>query len=168
MRGETLFDASGQLVKVRAVMWLAVACAIGGSAWGWSLSQTYGLAPGDGGVLAPAGVRLAVGGTVAALGLLCAAAMGLYSRQYIAQVRRAPGTDHLIIATPGLVGTRETTYLPSEVTIGHARATQAIDDAFGTGIGIRAPWRAVYVPDRRLPLILDGQGRLHGRQDGGR
>ncbi len=163
MDGDIVFDASEQLTKVRLVMWLAVACAFGGGYWGWSLSQTYGLAPGDGGVLAPVGVRLAVGGTVAVLGLLAAAAMGVYSRQYIAQIRRDPGGDRLIIATPRLIGLRESRYAASAVRAGEARDTRAVANAFGTGIAVHAPWRVVHVAGRRLPLILDEQGRWPGR-----
>lgn len=165
MHGDVLFDAAGQLTKVRLVMWLSVVCAIGAGWWGWSLTQTYGLAPGDGGVLAPPGVRLAVGGTVAALGLLFAGPMAVYGRQYIAQVRRVPGTTGLVIATTRLIGTRESTYAAAEVTIGRAHEQRPIADAFGTGIAVHAPWQAVHVPDRRLPLILDGQGTFKGRHD---
>jgi hypothetical protein len=91
--------------------------------------------------------------------------MGLYGRQYIAHVRRAPGTGHLVIATAGLIGRHETTYAAAEVTIGTVHASRPIDDAFGTGIRVHAPWQAVRVPDRRLPLILDGQGWFSPRHD---
>ena len=122
---DVVFDAGHQLRKVRFVMWLAVACAGAGAWWGWSLGQTYGLAPGDGGVLAPLPTRMAVGTTVAGLGLLFAAGMWLYGRQYIAEIRQGPAGDQLTVRTTHLVGTIARTYPASEVRLGRRHEGRA-------------------------------------------
>lgn len=163
---DVVFDAGHQLRKVRFVMWLAVACAGAGTWWGWSLGQTYGLAPGDGGVLAALPTRVAVGATVAGLGLLFASGMWLYGRQYIAEIRQGPASDELTVRTTQLVGTTARTYPASQVRLGRRHEGRAsvhsLDNPFIEGIRVHAPWRAVHVPGTRLPLILDGQGWFKG------
>lgn len=52
--------------------------------WAWDLSQTYGLSPGDGGVLKPPGSRLAAAAIVGAIGLLPFIGMIAYVRRYVA------------------------------------------------------------------------------------
>lgn len=163
---DVVFDAGPQLRKVRVVMWLAVACAIAGTWWGWSLALTFGLAPGDGGVLRPLPTRMAVGATVAGLGLLFASGMWLFGRQYIAEIRQGPGDDAITVRTTHLVGTTARTYAASQVRLGRRHegrsSTRSLEDPFIEGIRVHAPWRAVHVPGRRIPLILDGQGWFKG------
>ena len=56
-----LCTAGAQLTKVRGLM-LASLAVVGAAAWwGWSLYESYGVRPADGGVLALLGTRLAVG-----------------------------------------------------------------------------------------------------------
>jgi len=167
---DVLYDAGRQLAKVRFMMWLATACAVGGSWWGWSLTRTFGLAPGDGGVLRPLGVRLAVGGSVAALGLLFGLGMLLYGRHYIAEIRRGARPDELVLRTVRLIGTRALTLATSDISLGRRHegraATVSPDLPFAEGIRVHGPWHVVRLPGRRLPLILDDQGWFaSGRPD---
>jgi hypothetical protein len=53
-----IYSAGRQLRKVRFMMYFSLICAAGCLWWGISLFQTYGLATGDGGVLAPLPLRL--------------------------------------------------------------------------------------------------------------
>jgi hypothetical protein len=167
---DVLFDAGRQLPKVRFIMWLSAFCAVGATWWGVSLSQTLGLAPADGGVLQPLGVRLAVGGGLAALGLLFFAGMLFYGRQYVAEVRQGSQPGELIIRTVRLVGTRAMTVPADGVGMGRRHegraATVSPDAPFGGGITVHAPWRALRLPGRAFPLILDDQGWFAGARRG--
>ena len=57
-----LFDAGWQAKKVRWFTAFALVVCLGCLYWGYDLSQTYGLSPGDGGVGGPRGRRVGGGG----------------------------------------------------------------------------------------------------------
>ncbi|HMO28686.1 hypothetical protein [Enterovirga sp.] len=75
---------SWQARKVRWVFWGLFLFFAGFAYWAWDLSQTYGLSPGDGGVLKPPGVRLTAAAIVGAIGLLPLLGMIAYVRRYVA------------------------------------------------------------------------------------
>ncbi len=160
---DVLYDAGRQAWKVRALTWFAVCVAAGAVWWGVDLARHYGLAPADGGVLAPLATRIAVGCGVASIGVVFFAGMWVYARQYITQVRQVLGTDGLVIRTlGGFTGEREQCYASREVRFGRRHEDGAGmfsgDAPPAHGTDVHAPWQAVRVPDRRLPLVLDAQG----------
>lgn len=155
---DVLYDAGRQLPKVRFIHWLSVLSAAG-SLWGAAaiIRQT-----GNAGVPPPALERWALALFVALAGAAFLAGMHLYSRHYLAEVRRAGPAD-LLMRFPRLLGTAERRYPRAAVRFGaeragRARAVSVGDDVMSPGISVRAPWIPVYVPDRRWPLIMDAQG----------
>lgn len=111
-----VYRAGAQLVKVRGVMLVSLACAAATVWWGWDLAQTYGSRPADGGVLAPLVVRLAWGVGVGSLGVVFACGMWLYGRLYVAKLELEEATSKLRVHTVGFVGTRKLTFDASEVS----------------------------------------------------
>jgi hypothetical protein len=156
-----IFDAGRQALKVRFLMWLSLVCAAGAVYWGQDLLRTFGTRPADGGVLAPLAVRIAWGGSVAALGLGFAFGMWLYGRYAIREILLIPAERRLRIATYRFVGRRVETFEFSDVTGATARRDRfQATDVFGApkGISVDAPWLAIRLRGRRWPLVLDLQG----------
>lgn len=74
---------SHQARKVRWVFWGICLFFVGFAYWGWDLSRTYGLSPGDGGVLKPLGSRLTAAAILLVIGLLPLIGMIAYVRRYV-------------------------------------------------------------------------------------
>ncbi len=150
-----IYAAGGQLLKVRAMMIVSLLCALAAMWWGWSLFQTQGLRPADGGVLAPLGTRLAWGIGVAGLGIAFAAGMWLYGRLYVSALRFDEAARALHFRTVGFFGGHD--LVCSEADILHS-TYQPGRGPSGADIQVDAPWIKVAIRGRRLPLILDAQG----------
>ena len=153
-----IYRAGFQLTKVKAFMIVALLCAGGALYWGWDLFNTYGLNPGDGGVLAPLWQRLAWGLTVAGLGLAFLAGMWIYGRRYVTRIRYDQAADALHIGTLELLAGRSRVYPASsviEATYFHGRME---------GEGVDAPWYFLRLKERPSQLILDAQGIFPDRE----
>jgi hypothetical protein len=148
-----VYRVGWRLLKLRAIMLLSLGCAAV-SVWGGVyLAQTYGLQPGDGGVLAPLWQRLCWAAVVMLLSVGFAAGMWLYGRCYVARVEFDPNSKQLHLYTVGFLGSRK------HVLDGEAvRPGRWHEGRFEGDIEVNAPWRSARVAGRRLPLILDGQG----------
>ncbi len=140
-------------------MWFALVCAAA-SVWaGLHLAQTYGLNPGDGGVLAPLPVRLVWGMGVGVLGLGFAGAMWLYGRCYVARLELDEQAQQLHVYTVGFFSITCHVYDVTDLGAGrrHRGRLRTLWHA------VAAPWQSIWVPGRRLPLILDEQGEVLDR-----
>ena len=156
-----IYRAGWQLTKVRGVMIMALACAIGGCWWGWDLFQTYGLRPADGGTLAPLGTRLALGLFLALLGIAFAAGMWIYGKLYAGAIRFDEAADMLHVHTIEYIfGGRDIAFPPSAIDAADWHEGQS---DFGRGVSVDAPWFSLRIAGRRLPLILDAQGLFPDR-----
>jgi hypothetical protein len=163
-----IFEAGGGSVLVRVIMIVSLLTAAGCFWGGWVLFQTYGLSPGDGGVLAPVGERLAWGLVVAALGLLFALGMWAFGRIYVHSIDLDEGTDTLRIRTMSFFGLREAVYPTSDV-IGStyvagnsSRDTASVLDIVAPGdahySGVNAPYYWLRLRSRRGSLVVDAKG----------
>ena len=150
-----LYSAGFQLVKVRALMLVSLACAAAACWWGWDLLLTLGLRPADGGVLQPFWIRLLVGGLVASLGLAFAIGMWIYSRFYVASLAHDPFTGCLIVRTPRFIGSRTESIAPSEIMGTSFRRGAFVNPG---GVSVDAPWHALQFRGRRLYFIIDARG----------
>lgn len=157
---ERIYSAGWQGRKVRFVAWVVVG-ALALALWGgWKIAHGYGLSPGDGGVLKPLPVRLAWGGSVAALGLLFAAGMWIYGRCYVADASIDETRGVLDITLIGLLLRSR-----MEVPVGDVEGSTYHAGRSHTGdFTIDAPWVSVRLRGRRLPLIIDGQGEFIRRE----
>jgi hypothetical protein len=141
---------------VRAVLWFALLACLACLKWGYDLSQSYGLSPGDGGELRPLAERLAWGGFVALLGLLFAGGMLLYAQLYINRVWFDEPKQMLVFETLRAWGAGRFQTAVKDV-MGSRYHAGALDTGKHT---VNAPWYFIRLRGRRLPLILDGQGLL--------
>ena len=159
-----IYRATGQVWKIRMMMWLSLIVAIWFCLWGWDLFQTYGTRPADGGVLAPFGQRLAWLLFLVAFGLAFLVGMWLYGGIYVSSLWYDEGKGTLQIRSLGFVGGlggwRET-YRLSQV-----RSTDYHAGKFENpgGVSVDAPWLSVRIEGRRMPLIVDVQGEFPDRQ----
>jgi hypothetical protein len=150
MSEQVVYRAGHQVTMVWLVNGLALLCAVGSSWAGVYLAQNYGLEPADGGVLQPLPVRLIMGGTVASLGLSFLGGMLVYARCYVVQIQQvAEDTVQIGLLWPGLEVRVQKADLAG--TASHAGVTEG-------RIPVNAPWLALRLRGRRLPLIVDEQG----------
>jgi hypothetical protein len=157
-----IFRAGSQETKVRFVMFLSLACAGGALYWSVDLVQHYGLAPADGGALAPLWQRIAWGVGVAALGVSFMAGMWVYGRYYVAEICRVPDSRRLRLRTVTFFGSELHEIDPAEMSVGKRHAGQLttfdVSNPLLVKQHVQAPWRAIHLKGRRWPLILDLQG----------
>src|SRR5262245_27994344 len=133
--------------------------------WGLDLAQTYGLNPGDGGVLAPLPQRLAWAGGAALFGVAFVAGMGLYGRLYAVRIEFDPDGRRVHLDTAGFV--RNNRHVIDCADLGRVRGHRDVStiSALGELVGhpipsVDAPWRSVRIGGWRLPLIIDEQGEV--------
>ncbi len=161
-----VYESAGQLYSVYAVTALSVLCAGLALATGWYVGNHFGLSPADGGVLRPLWQRVAFGSALASVGCAFAGGMLLYLRLYIARLRivERDGEGRTVtleaaMAFPGL-----------RVPLSEAELMGTGDHAGRSshfrGVSVNAPWTSLRLRGRRLPLILDAQGRWLRPSDG--
>jgi len=149
----TLFYAGWQLIKVRGVMLLSLGCAVA-SVWGGiTITQSHGLNPADGGVLAPLAVRLAFGIGVSLLGISFAVGMWIYGKCYVARIEFDEQSEVLYIYTVGFFGRGE-----HEINASKVLSSRYHKGELNLDLDVKAPWRTVRLKGRRLPFIVDEQG----------
>lgn len=150
-----MFRAGGQLAKVRFIMWLMAASGAACLWFGWVLLQSYGLSPGDGGVLAPAGQRIGWFVGLGGLGLALIGGMALYGRLYVSRIDYHAAERRLHVRTLTYWGSRGWSFEAGAVARSTFHGGQLINPA---GVSVKAPWHFLYLRGRRLPLIVDAQG----------
>ena len=89
--GIILVENKWQARKLRWVCWGSVVWTIAWLAWAVDLAETYGLSPGDGGVLRPFGERLAYAAVLTVIAVLPLVGLIWYSRRYIVAMSRSGG-----------------------------------------------------------------------------
>lgn len=157
-----IFDAARQGTKVRVIIWGSALVAAGSLYAAAGIYETYGINPGDGGVLKPLHERAAVAAFVAFLGLSFLIAMLVYGRCYVAAASLDEVAMELHLETFGLLGRRKQVLPVGDILERKEHAGRVpvfIERA--SGITVNAPWRSVRVAGRRLPLIVDAQGLTH-------
>jgi hypothetical protein len=159
-----LFHSGSQTRAVRFVMILSLLVAAGCCWGGYALFQSYGLSPGDGGVLAPLGTRLSWGMGVAALGLATAWGMWLYGRNYVRSIRYDPHAQVLHIRTLGMFGDGVAAVPVGRVRRSTFRGGRMAGMGDFADVSVNAPWFSMKVEGRALPYILDAQGRFNDPQ----
>ena len=142
------------------MMFFALACAAGAVYWGIDLAQHYGLAPGDGGVLAPLWQRLAWGGGVALIGLAFLVGMDIYGRVYLASVSFDEQANCLYFETLRWWGRATAEISPADVLNNQFHRGFLQTDAHT----VNAPWCSISVKGHKLAYVLDLQGEFKERK----
>ncbi len=139
-----------QARKVRVLLWVSLPVLVACLYAGWTVFETYGLSPADGGVLRPFGERLAFGGGIACLGLLLAGGLLIYVRSYVLRLSRTGNS--LQIETIAPFGRHRHVFEIAAVAgtaHHHGRLTLRQH--------VNAPWLTLRIAGRSLPFILDLQ-----------
>ncbi len=145
-----------QARKVRALLWVSLPVLLACLYAGWSVFESYGLRPADGGALRPFGERLAFGGGIACLGLLLAGGLLLYARSYVLRLSRTGGS--LQIETLAPFGRHRHAFEIAAVTgTRHHRGRLTLRQH------VHAPWLTLRISGRSLPFILDLQAERFDR-----
>ena len=145
-----LFENHKQATKVRWITWGSVICAVGWLYWAWTMAETYGLSPGDGGVLRPAAQRYAVACGMVLAALAPLAGMIVYSRLYLVRIERE--RDDVTLTSIGILMPRRQLF-PLSAFVG----VSSYEGRSEGHISVNAPWMTLRVAGRRLPFIVDRQ-----------
>ncbi len=139
-----------QARKVRWVFWGCALFFAGFAYWGWDLSQTYGLSPGDGGVLKPLSSRLTAAAILLVLGLLPFVGMVAYVRRYVASLIRQG--DDVIVSGVGWPARER------RVPLASVEAGRDYDGRFDTIVHrVDAPWMTVSLGGRTYIVDLQAE-----------
>jgi hypothetical protein len=163
-----VYRAGRQLIKVRFLMALSLVVLAFCLWWGLDLARTYGLNPGDGGVLAPLPQRLAWAGSVSLFGIACVIGMCVYGRVYAARIEYDADMQQIHLDTVGFFWNNR--HIINLANVGGARAHRDINRGYlGEAVGhpiptVNAPWMSVQIAGWRLPLIIDQQGETLDRK----
>jgi hypothetical protein len=145
-----IFENRRQAWKVKGIQLLFICWAIGFLYWAWSASETYGLSPGDGGVLKPAADRYLMALIMALVGIVPLAGMIVYTRLYAVRIERQ---DNAVLVVT--IGWLSRSYRVHEVA--DFRRSSYNEGRMHGRISVHAPWISLYVAGSRLPYIVDLQ-----------
>jgi hypothetical protein len=145
-----LLDNRWQASKARWLTWGFMLWTLGFMYWAWLLAQTYGLSPGDGGVLRPLHERLTVAGVVALTGLLPTGGMWLYSRRYLLRIER--DADMVALTTLGMLHPNTRVFRVSDLSGAGYHQGRTPGPR-----GYNPHWMTLRVAGLRLPFIADLQ-----------
>ena len=162
---KTLFSNHAQTIKVRIVLWASLLVCAGAFYGGWSLFESYGLNPGDGGVLRPWPERLAFALFVAGLGLAFAGGMMVFAGLYATGLAREGDRVSIDTLTPWGIGARRHEFDISQIgesAYHHGRLNRPAGLGAGMALMQRvdAPWITIRTAGRRLPFIFDLQAEI--------
>jgi len=145
------FHVGSRGQTIRAVLWGGLLLAGWMVAWGAELVRSLGSDPGDGGLLLPLGERLLTGGIVAGVGVALAIGLVVWARLYVLRAWLDTGGNQVVLqrSLPGLP--------PLRIPLGQMGGTRY---APGRSSKADAPWLAVQIRGRRLPLIFDARGEI--------
>lgn len=137
--------------KVRWLFWGSLFWAAGWLAWAGDSAQSFGLSPGDGGVLRPPGERWGVAAILATLGLLPGLGLAVYMRRYIVRLVREGDTAHVTVL--GVWKARERSRPLSAFEGGDAHAGRMS----AGGVSVNAPWITLRIDGRRYVVDLQAE-----------
>lgn len=140
---------------VQTIVIAGFAAGLAGLCGAWVVFQTYGLSPGDGGVLRPFSERLAFGGFIALLSLAAAGGLLLYISLYVISIQTDTKAQLYKLTTPSLFGTKSHDFQLSDF-----KGSKYFHGRLDTlkGPRVNAPWVTLHAAGRKLPFILDVQG----------
>jgi hypothetical protein len=151
---QVIVENRRQARKVRIVLWFSAIWCIGWLYWAYDIAETYGLSPGDGGVLRPPGERWAAAAIMASVGIAPLIGMIVYARRYLTRLVRDGKT--IAVSVLGVLGESTWSRPLTDVTDvashrGQLHLRSRVD----------APWITLRIAGRRY--IIDLQSELVNR-----
>ena len=137
-----------QARKVRFVTWGVALMGAGFIAWAAHMSQSYGLSPGDGGVLRPPAERWGAAAILALCGLVPLIGIAYYARLYVIRLVRE-GLE-LRVTVIGLLTSFTRTYAVTDVGRTSHHAGENYENR-----AVSTPWTVLRIAGR--PYIIDRQ-----------
>jgi hypothetical protein len=147
---DVIVENRWQARKVRVVLWAMALWCAGWLYWAYDLAHTYGLSPGDGGVLRPAGERFMAAAVVAALGIAPFAGMAFYARRYVTRLAR--DGDTITVSVLGIVSTA--TWSRPVAAVSSAKEHQGRLELQSS---VNAPWITLRIDGRRYVIDLQSE-----------
>lgn len=141
---------TGQSQRVRWCFWASLVVMAGFFYWAWDLSQTFGLSPGDGGVLRPLEQRLFAAAILVVIGILPVIGMVLYLRRYIAGLAWQ-GEDVLVTGVGWPAGERRFPLASFEPGKDHDGELYTVTH------WVNAPWSTVGIEGRTYIIDLQAE-----------
>ena len=152
-----LLENGSRVRRVRLVALFIALFAMAFCCWAVSLAHSYGLSPGDGGVLRPLGERLLVAGIVMLIALVFLAGIVIYLRRYLIRIELLGDQVELTVIgalSPFLITVDRNQILSTRYFHGNFSAR---------GLVVRAPWITLKVAGWPIPFVADMQA-LHVRE----
>ncbi len=149
-----LLENGSRVRRVRLVALFIALFAMAFCCWAVSLAHSYGLSPGDGGVLRPIGERLLVAGIVMLIALVFLTGIVIYLRRYLIRIElRGDQVEFTVIGvlSPFVITVDRNQILSARYFHGNFSAR---------GLVVRAPWISLKVACWSIPFIADMQA-LH-------
>ena len=167
----TVIENKSRAIRVRLLLWGSYLVAGGATFLAYHVFMTYGLSPGDGGVLKPPGERIALASIVLLFGLGTVVGMVLYARVYVLRLS-LEGRDLQIVTFDSFgIRTKSNDLSSANVesaTYYHGRYTAhrpMEGSARLLNTSVDAPWITLKFYDQTLPFVLDLQAeRIDKRQ----
>lgn len=153
-----LLENGSRVRRVRLVALFIAMVTMAFSGWAVSLAHSYGLSPGDGGVLRPLAERLLVAGIVLLIALVFLAGIVIYLRRYL--IRIEVRGDRVELTVIGVLS-------PFVVTVdrNQIRGARYFHGNFSArGLVVHAPWISLKVAGWMVPFVADLQA-LHVREE---
>lgn len=156
-----------QSLKVRFIYWFLQIAGVALIAAGIYIFLNFGLASGMGGVLRPFMERLAFGGAMAVMGVLCILGIRYYMSQYVVQMQREG--DQITIKTAAQIGDTRHRFAASEVEsidfrsgkidLNHDDEDEYMyeDEEGNYTPTVNAPWLKMKISSIKRPFIIDMQ-----------
>lgn len=153
-----LLENGSRVRRVRLVTLFIALFATALACWAVSLARSYGLSPGDGGVLRPLGERLLVGGIVLLIALVLLAGIVIYLRRYLIRIELRD--DQVELTVIGVLSPFVITFDRIEIL-----STRYFHGNFSArGLVVRAPWITIKVAGWQIPFVTDMQA-THVREE---
>ncbi len=145
-----LVENRRQARKVRMVTWASALWCIGWLYWAADLAQTYGLSPGDGGVLRAPLQRWATAAIVALIGILPLVGMAIYARRYVVRLERERAD--LLVTVIGFLAPSTRSHPVTDVGDSQRNRGQ-----LRLRISVNAPWIRLRIAGRSYIIDLQAE-----------
>lgn len=145
-----LFENRRQARKVRFVTLVLLLWCLGCLYWAVDSAQSYGLQPGDGGVLRPPVQRYAMAALLVFLGLAPMTGMILYNRRYLTRIVR--DDEGLELTLIGFLWP-----FRHRIALSELAGSSTHEGRMHGRIPVHAPWLSLRVKGQRVPFIIDQQ-----------